>query len=262
MLCNKSFHVKSYQADLQLIITVTARLVSSPHETLLGKNNKIFRYFLLSPYHITKLQPSDKEYQHKYAVKISKPLIKLIEIQVFLFVCLFVFSLYRAVQKDPKRGCKIVRALVRTVSCKPSTQEKFDLLAKYWPNDRHEQAARFGHWIMLLRLAHFKRDFNLSNISILRFELTQLKLFFWPTTFIRSSTHWPNESLLRYAKRALVRLGLAKICLYRPHQNADFIWQNIDQFLLCIEGLHDVVRNLYAHDYALSPGFLFVLLGT
>ena len=96
-----------------------------------------------------------------------------------------------------------MRALVRTASCKPSTQEKFDLLANFWPNDRHEQAARFGHSLMPLRLAHYKRDFNLSNISILRLELAQLKLFFWPTTFISSG----------YAKR-WCDLILTRLCLY------------------------------------------------
>ena len=52
----------------------------------------------------------------------------------------------------------------------------------YWPNIGpmfgHEQAARFGHRLMLLRLAHYKRDFKWANISD-RFD--------WPTTSATST---------------------------------------------------------------------------
>ena len=55
------------------------------------------------------------------------------------------------------------------------TQEKFDLLAKYWPNVWHKQAVGFGHQLMLLLLGYYKSDFNLANISGLWLELVHLK---------------------------------------------------------------------------------------
>ena len=63
--------------------------------------------------------------------------------------------------------------VVRTLVCMYiHTQEKLNFLAQYLPSIWHERAARLRHRVMLLRLAHYKRNFYLANISD-RFD--------WPT---------------------------------------------------------------------------------
>ena len=112
----------------------------------------------------------------------------------------------------------------------PVTQEKLYLLAKYWPNVLHEQAARFGHRLMLFRLANYKHDFNLANISSLWLDLAHLKPLYLANYKQRHALAQCKSATLC---QALARFDLAKVlCLYWPRQNADFYCPNVGQFLL------------------------------
>ena len=104
-----SFYVTSYKQILQVII-FTAMLVSSSRVTVLRKACKMFNYFLLSSYHITRLQPSDKNISTHTRMKFQSSKFQR---------CLLFFSLSRCVKGNQEilkhRGRVSVYRIVQTL---------------------------------------------------------------------------------------------------------------------------------------------------
>ena len=82
---------------LQVIILATAMLVSSSHFTVL-ETQQMFRYFLSSSYHWTKLQLSGKNISTPTLLKFQFLPWGKSKVQTFFFF-LFLFSPYHTVQK-------------------------------------------------------------------------------------------------------------------------------------------------------------------
>ena len=94
------FHVTSYQANFASHRTCDCLVGFLFACDSIGKSNKMFHYFLFSSYHITKLQPSDKNFCTEWNFKSFHEVNR--KFKLF-------FSSNRAVQKETKRCCQIVR---------------------------------------------------------------------------------------------------------------------------------------------------------